>query len=47
MSDLDTEKKTEDQEDSKVDAMAALLIIVCLTVQCISGYQVNKIKTWM
>jgi len=27
MSDLDTEKKTEDQEDSKVDAMAALLII--------------------
>jgi len=32
MSDLDTEKKTEDQEDSKVDAMAALLIIACLTV---------------
>ena len=32
MSDLDTEKKTEDQEDSKVDAMAALLISACLTV---------------
>ena len=32
MSDLDTEKKTEDKEDSKVDEMAALLIISCLTV---------------
>ena len=31
MSDLDTEKKTEAQEDSKVDALAALLIIACLT----------------
>ena len=32
MSDLDTEKNREDQEDSKVDAMAALPIIACLTV---------------
>ena len=32
MSDLDNEKNTEDQEDSKVDAMTALLIIACLTV---------------
>jgi hypothetical protein len=32
MSDLDTEKNREDQEDSKVDAVAALLIISCLTV---------------
>ena len=32
MSDLDTEKNTEDQEDSRVDAIAALLIITCLTV---------------
>ena len=32
MSDLDTEKNREDQEDSKVDAVAALLIIACLTV---------------
>ena len=31
MSDLDTENR-EDQEDSKVDAVAALLIIACLTV---------------
>ena len=31
MSDLDTEKNSEDQEDSKVDAIAAFLIIACLT----------------
>jgi hypothetical protein len=31
MSDLDTEENTEDQEDSKVDAIAAFLIIACLT----------------
>ena len=31
MSDLDTEESTEDQEDSKVDAIAAFLIIACLT----------------
>ena len=32
MSDFDTEKRTEDEEDSKVDAIAAILIIACLTV---------------
>ena len=31
MSDLDTEENTEDQEDSKVDSIAAFLIIACLT----------------
>tara|TARA_B100001750_G_C15478906_1_gene584228 strand:+ start:1649 stop:1774 length:126 start_codon:yes stop_codon:yes gene_type:complete len=32
MSDLDNENRTEDEEDSKADAMAAFLIIACLTV---------------
>ena len=31
MSDLDTEKNSEDHEDSNVDAIAAFLIIACLT----------------
>ena len=32
MSDLNNEKRTEDEEDSTVDAMASFLIIACLTV---------------
>ena len=32
MSDLDKKKETEDKEDSKADAIAAVLIIACLTV---------------
>ena len=32
MSDLDNEKSAEDEEDSRVDAIAALLIIACLTI---------------
>ena len=32
MSDLDEKKETEDKEDSKADAIAAGLIIACLTV---------------
>tara|TARA_B100000586_G_C20037367_1_gene396014 strand:- start:763 stop:888 length:126 start_codon:yes stop_codon:yes gene_type:complete len=32
MSDFDTEKVVEDKEDSKADALAAILIIACLTV---------------
>ena len=31
MSDLETEKRAENEEDSKVDAIAAILIITCLT----------------
>ena len=32
MSDLDKKKETEDKEDNKADAIAAVLIITCLTV---------------
>ena len=32
MSDLDERNETEDKEDSKADAIAAVLIITCLTV---------------
>jgi len=32
MSDLDEKKEIEDEEDSKADAIAAVLIITCLTV---------------
>ena len=31
MLDLDEKKETEDKEDSKADAIAAVLIIACLT----------------
>jgi len=32
MSDLDERNEIEDKEDSKADAIAAVLIITCLTV---------------
>ena len=32
MSDLDEKKETENKEDSKADAITAVLIITCLTV---------------